>query len=74
LLAQNRRVHKLKKIIGIVKRTKKEKKEPIAVRRLRALMDHFQRMDHSQLVSFLNCWLKNSEVKYLCEEEGIKVD
>jgi hypothetical protein len=53
---------------------KRTKKEPIADRRRKALMEHFHRMDHRLLVSFLNCWLKNSEVKYLCQEEGVKVD
>lgn len=55
--------------------SKKERirKAPIADRRRKALMEHFQKMDHRLLVSFLNCWLKNSEVKYLCKEEGVDV-
>lgn len=53
---------------------KKIKKKPIADRRRKALLDHFQNMEHSLLVSFLSSWLTDSEVKYLCNEEGITVE
>ncbi len=53
---------------------KKIKKKPIADRRRKALLDHFKNMDHSLLVSFISSWLTDSEVKYLCNEEGITVE
>jgi len=51
----------------------KQKKEPIAERRRKALYDHFAAKRPSEIASFLICWLKKSEVKYICEQEGIDV-
>jgi len=51
----------------------KTKKTPIAERRRKALYDHFAAMRPSEIASFLICWLKTSEVKYICEQEGINV-
>lgn len=43
------------------------KKEPFVNQQRAALMDH------SLLVSFLNSWLTNDEVKELCRSENVHV-
>ena len=52
---------------------KKEKKRLISERRRTVLFNHFMAMDHGLLCSLINAWLKDSEVKELCEGEGLTV-
>lgn len=49
------------------------KKEPFVNQQRAALMEHFRSMSHSLLVSFLNGWLTNDEVKELCRSENVHV-
>lgn len=54
-------------VIGVLK------KEKDAEERRKVLMNHFRKMDHNRLVSFINCWLTNKEIKHLCRSEGLKI-
>ena len=46
----------------------------IDAKRRTALLEHFRKKSHNELVSFLSCWLTVDEVRHLCKTEEIKVE